>query len=128
MTVRQGAAARPRPAAVVFDVDGLPMDTGPCWTVAENELFARRGLPCGDEQKAPVVGRSLPAACDVLGGYFDEPGSAEAIQTDLLDSVTDVVDNSARPMDGAHEIVDLDADPIVVSLTDAALLAWVRTW
>jgi beta-phosphoglucomutase-like phosphatase (HAD superfamily) len=33
--------------AVVFDCDGLLMDTEPCWTVDEAELFARRGLPFG---------------------------------------------------------------------------------
>jgi beta-phosphoglucomutase-like phosphatase (HAD superfamily) len=28
------------PAAVVFDCDGLLVDTEPCWTIAETELFA----------------------------------------------------------------------------------------
>jgi beta-phosphoglucomutase-like phosphatase (HAD superfamily) len=50
-----------QPKAVVFDCDGLLMDTEPCWTVAETELFARRGLQFGAEQKAFLIGRSLPA-------------------------------------------------------------------
>jgi len=29
------------PRAVIFDCDGLLMDTEPCWSVAETELFAR---------------------------------------------------------------------------------------
>ena len=36
-----------RPEAIVFDVDGLLVDTEPCWTVAETELFRRRGRPFG---------------------------------------------------------------------------------
>jgi beta-phosphoglucomutase-like phosphatase (HAD superfamily) len=39
------------PAAVVFDSDGLLVDTEPCWTVTEIELFARRGLGFGPEQR-----------------------------------------------------------------------------
>jgi len=29
------------PSGVVFDCDGLLVDTEPCWTVAETQLFAR---------------------------------------------------------------------------------------
>ena len=50
-----------RPEAIVFDVDGLLVDTEPCWTVAETELFRRRGRPFGDEEKALLIGRSLAA-------------------------------------------------------------------
>lgn len=63
-----------RPAAVVFDVDGLLVDTEPCWTAAETELFARRGLRFGDEQKALLIGRGLHEACDGLAVAFEEPG------------------------------------------------------
>ncbi|HET6287100.1 MAG TPA: hypothetical protein VFG15_10140 [Amycolatopsis sp.] len=42
------------------------MDTEPCWSVAEIELFARRGLPFGPDEKALVIGTSLPAAAELL--------------------------------------------------------------
>ncbi|MGK4598432.1 hypothetical protein [Amycolatopsis sp. w19] len=32
------------------------MDTEPCWSVAETELFARHGLPFGADEKALVIG------------------------------------------------------------------------
>ena len=62
-----------RPEAIVFDVDGLLVDTEPCWTVAETELFRRRGRPFGDEEKALLIGRSLAAAALTLADEFDEP-------------------------------------------------------
>jgi beta-phosphoglucomutase-like phosphatase (HAD superfamily) len=43
-----------KPAAVVFDCDGLLVDTETCWTIAERQVFARRGLGFGPEQKALV--------------------------------------------------------------------------
>lgn len=58
------------PQAVVFDCDGLLMDTEPCWSVAETELFARRGLPFGPEQKALVIGKSVAAAAETMAGVF----------------------------------------------------------
>ena len=40
-----------RPAAVVFDCDGLLLETEPCWTLAEEELFDRHGKSFGDDEK-----------------------------------------------------------------------------
>lgn len=105
-----------RPAAVVFDVDGLLVDTEPCWTVAETELFARRGLPFGDEQKALLIGRGLREACDGLSATFAQPGQGAAIAAELLDLVAEALDGHAEAMPGAHELVDLVAARVPVAV------------
>jgi HAD superfamily hydrolase (TIGR01509 family) len=100
------------PAAVVFDSDGLLVDTEPCWTVAETELFARRGLGFGPEQKALVIGKSL-----------------HAIAGELLTLVEEVIGRSATAMAGAAELVATVARSVPVAvasnsprgLLDAAL-------
>jgi HAD superfamily hydrolase (TIGR01509 family) len=117
------------PAAVVFDSDGLLVDTEPCWTVAETELFARRGLGFGREQKALVIGKSLPAAAELLTEVFGEPGGADAIARELLLLVEEVIGRSATAMDGAAELVATVAKSVPVAvasnsprgLLDAAL-------
>ncbi len=117
------------PRAVVFDCDGLLMDTEPCWSVAETELFARRGLPFGPAEKALVIGKSLPAAAETMAEVFGEPGAGSAIGDELLRLVTEVVTVKAEIMPGARELVELAAAavPIAVAsnspraLLDAAL-------
>lgn len=117
------------PKAVVFDCDGLLMDTEPCWTVAETELFARHGLPFGPEQKALVIGKSLEAAADTMAEVFGRPGTGAAIAAELLGLVTDVVTAKAEAMPGAHRVVELAAAAVPVAvasnspraLLDAAL-------
>ncbi len=117
------------PRAVVFDCDGLLMDTESCWTVAEAELFARRGLRFGDEQKALLVGASVPAGAEAMAGAFGEPGTGPAIAVELLAMVTDVITDTAEPMPGAYALVEqvARAVPIAVAsnsprvLMDAAL-------
>lgn len=117
------------PAAVVFDNDGLLVDTEPSWTVAETELFARRGLGFGPERKALLIGKSVPAAAEVLAGIFGEPGGADAIGSELLLLVEEVIGRSATPMTGAAELVAAVASrmPVAVAsnsprgLLDAAL-------
>jgi HAD superfamily hydrolase (TIGR01509 family) len=118
-----------RPAAVVFDCDGLLMDTEPCWTVGETELFARRGRPFGAEQKAFLIGKSLPAAAAGLADLFGEPGAAAGIAAELLELVAAAVGASAAAMAGARAVVDAAAAAVPVavasnsrrSLLDAAL-------
>ncbi len=117
------------PAAVVFDCDGLLVDTEPCWTVAETELFARRGFGFGPPEKALVIGKSLPAAADLLAKFFHEPGTGDAIADELLVLVAEVVGRSAEAMPGAAALVRAAAErvPVAVasnsprSLLDAAL-------
>ncbi|OXM48666.1 haloacid dehalogenase [Amycolatopsis thailandensis] len=97
------------PRAVIFDCDGLLMDTEPCWSVAETELFSRRGLPFGPDEKALVIGKSLPAAADAMAEVFGEPGGGAGIADELLRLVTEVVTAKAEAMPGARELVELTA-------------------
>jgi HAD superfamily hydrolase (TIGR01509 family) len=105
-----------QPQAVVFDCDGLLMDTEPCWTVAETELFARRGLPFGLEQKAFVIGKSLPAAAAGLAELFGAPGAGSDIAAELLELVAEVVGSSALAMPGARSVVDAAAAAVPIAV------------
>ena len=46
------------PDAVVFDNDGLLLDTESVWTRAEQDLFARRGAEFTPADKRELVGTS----------------------------------------------------------------------
>ncbi|EME56588.1 enolase-phosphatase E1 [Amycolatopsis decaplanina DSM 44594] len=92
------------------------MDTEPCWSVAETELFARRGLPFGPDEKALVIGKSLPAAADAMAEAFGEPGGGAQIADELLRLVTEVVTAKAEAMPGARELVELTAAAVPVAV------------
>jgi HAD superfamily hydrolase (TIGR01509 family) len=104
------------PRAVVFDCDGLLVDTEPCWTVAETELFARRGLPFGPDEKKLLIGRSLPVAGEFLSGHFDEPGRGPQIADELESLVLDVLAAQAEAMPGARTVVELAAARVPVAV------------
>ena len=94
-----------KPAAVVFDCDGLLMDTESCWTVAETAAFARRKLAYGPQEKALLIGKSVPDADILLAERFNEPESAAAIAEELLQLVETIIAERAIPLPGATEIV-----------------------
>lgn len=94
-----------RPAGVVFDCDGLLMDTEPCWTVAESAVFAARGLPYGPAEKARFIGKSVPATVELIAHVFGEVGNEAAIESEVLGMIEDVIADMAEPMPGALELV-----------------------
>lgn len=94
-----------RPAGVVFDCDGLLVDTEPSWTVAEAALFAARGLPYGPAEKIRFIGKSVPDSVALMAVLFGEPGSSESIQREVLASVEAVIGAQAEAMPGAVELV-----------------------
>ena len=104
------------PAAVVFDCDGLLMDTEPCWSVAETEVFARRGLGFGPEQKAMVIGRTLEDAGERMARAFGEPGQGSAIGIELLGLVAQVIGQQAEAKTGAWDLVTLIAARVPVAV------------
>ncbi|MEV4439555.1 HAD family phosphatase [Streptomyces sp. NPDC049577] len=91
--------------AVVFDCDGLLVDTESCWTVAETAIFAAHGHPFGPEQKALVIGRSLEAAGKAMAQYLGRPDDGAELAAELLERVREELSRGAAPLPGAVELV-----------------------
>lgn len=93
--------------AVVFDMDGLLLDTEELWQRAETELFARRGVDFTWDDKMRVIGTSFAFTADYfadrLGVPRDEgPGLVQEMVTLMHAHLREQVDG--RP--GAVELVE----------------------
>ena len=96
---------RPPDGAVLFDCDGLLLDTETCWSRAESTLFARYGRPFGIDEKRGLLGSSMAAAGRILERLLDQPGRAEALNAELLALVTVELAHGAEPLPGAVALV-----------------------
>ena len=94
------------PAAVVFDCDGLLVDTESCWTVAETEIFARRGLSFGIAQKALFLGISVTAEAREMARIFGPGSNPHELEVELLELAAVAIGENARPMPGARSFVE----------------------
>lgn len=68
-----------RPAAVLWDMDGLMVDTEPLWTRAEHELAQRCGGVFTPRAKAAIVGTRLDVAVPLLLQHFGVEATADRV-------------------------------------------------
>lgn len=96
----------PLPAAVVFDNDGLLLDTESVWTRAEQDLFERRGLEFTPADKLELVGTSAEIAGGILERRLREPGQAEALIEELNVLVVAELEHGVETMIGARDLLE----------------------
>ena len=94
------------PDAVVFDNDGLLLDTESVWTRAEEDLFERRGLEFTPADKHELVGTSAEIAGGILERRLGEPGRAEALIEELNALVVAELEHGVETMIGARELLE----------------------
>jgi HAD superfamily hydrolase (TIGR01509 family) len=100
---RQVAPATPE--AVIFDNDGLLLDTESVWTRAERDLFERRGLEFTPAHKRELVGTSAEIAAGVLERRLGEPGRAAVLIEELNELVVAELEHGVEAMVGARELL-----------------------
>lgn len=93
------------PEAVVFDNDGLLLDTESVWTRAEEDLFARRGTAFRPADKRELVGTSAEIAGAVLERRLGEPGRAAELIEELNALVVAELEHGVEAMIGARELL-----------------------
>ena len=117
----------PRPDAVVFDNDGLLLDTESVWTRAEQDLFERRGREFTPADKRELVGTSAEIAGQVLERRLAEPGRAEELIEELNELVIAELEHGVEAMVGARELLHaLKARGMPIGLVSNSPLAFVR--
>jgi HAD superfamily hydrolase (TIGR01509 family) len=93
------------PDAVVFDNDGLLLDTESVWTRAEQDLFERRGTEFTPGDKRELVGTSAQIAGGVLERRLGEPGRAAQLIEELNALVVAELEHGVEAMIGARELL-----------------------
>jgi HAD superfamily hydrolase (TIGR01509 family) len=100
-----GVSPEALPDAVIFDNDGLLLDTESVWTRAEQDLFERRGIEFTAGHKRELVGTSAEIAGGILERRLGEPGRAMALIEELNDLVVAELEHGVEAMVGARELL-----------------------
>jgi HAD superfamily hydrolase (TIGR01509 family) len=110
--------------AVLWDMDGLLVDTEPVWTIAEEELAERLGGSWGDEIKAQIVGTRLEVAVPMMLRWFGVEPTPQAIADTsawLLERMVQLFQTEVRVLPGARELLAaLAGEEVPVALVSSS--------
>jgi HAD superfamily hydrolase (TIGR01509 family) len=91
-------------SGIVFDNDGLLLDTEPCWTRAQEQVFDRHGRVFDLEAKQALVGTAPETATLVLERLI--PGRGEEASAEMYDLAVEEIAAGAEPRPGALELLE----------------------
>ena len=115
-----------RPDAVLFDNDGLLLDTESVWTRAEEDLFEAHGVVFTAEHKRELVGTSADIAGGLLETWLDRPGQLDALIEELNVMVVAELEHGVEAMVGARDLLEsLKAQGTPIGLVSNSPLAFV---
>ena len=115
------------PIAVVFDNDGLLLDTESVWTRAEQDLFERRAKEFTPADKLELVGTSAEIAGRILERRLEEPGRAAELIEELNELVIAELEHGVEAMVGARYLLHaLRERGTPVALVSNSPIAFVR--
>jgi HAD superfamily hydrolase (TIGR01509 family) len=114
------------PTAVVFDNDGLLLDTESVWTRAEEDLFELRGTEFTPADKLELVGTSAEIAGGILERRLGEPGRAAELIEELNELVVAELEHGVEAMLGARELLQRLQGKVPVGLVSNSPLRFVR--
>jgi HAD superfamily hydrolase (TIGR01509 family) len=100
-------AAPPRPAAVIFDLDGTLVDTVEARIAAWLAVFAEEGIPADRGHVAELIGsdgRRLARGVAEAAGITLAPGRDEAIDA-RCGAIFASLNTRPRPLPGVHEVI-----------------------
>lgn len=74
-------------AAVLFDMDGLLVDTEPLWLETETEVMARLGAPWTPEDQQALLGGSMARTVGYLLARATRPAPPETVERWMIEGV-----------------------------------------
>lgn len=92
--------------AVIFDMDGLLVDSEPLWRRAEQGIFPRVGIELNDEMCMQTMGLRV----DEVVRYWHERQPWEGydfgqLAEEIVAAVVDLVQEEAGPMEGVEQVL-----------------------
>ncbi|MFJ4866386.1 hexitol phosphatase HxpB [Streptomyces sp. NPDC088748] len=92
--------------AVIFDMDGLLVDSEPLWEIAKMRVFPRVGVPMTRELSAQMIGLRSDEAVLFLNDRFPwEAPSLVDVEKELLDTMADLLRQQTSALPGALSVI-----------------------
>ncbi len=118
--------------AIIFDMDGLLVDSETVWHTAETELIESRGHVYTVEAREQIIGMRIDEFLSRLHDIYNFDDSVEALRLELTTHMLERIPVEVQAHPGAHEIVNWVHDHAIptaiassssIAIIDAILLS-----
>lgn len=90
---------------VIFDMDGLLIDSEPLWDEAATEIFSHYGIKLNSQQYATTTGLRTKEFIEHWFNYFNiTVADTAAVEKEMIKKVIELVLQKGRPMPGLPHI------------------------
>lgn len=94
-----------RPEAIVFDCDGLLLDTESVWDGTQQHILQRYGATLSEEQSLAIMGTSVSDTARIIADAAGRP--FDQVRADIVEQFDLDLHGNIRLMDGVVEFLDL---------------------
>lgn len=94
--------------AVIFDMDGLLIDSEPLWDLSMQEVFSTLGVDITSELAAQTRGLRTREVVNYWHNYFkwESPKTPEVVGSEIIETVTNKILSEGAAMEGLQYILD----------------------
>lgn len=114
--------------AIIFDMDGLLVDSEPYWKIAEKICFGKLGLQLDDELLRQVMGFRLSEVVEHWYNYqpWGEKNFA-AVEADVLATVQQLISENANALPGVEQTLQLfKANGYKIALASSSAMSLIN--
>ena len=116
--------------AVIFDMDGVLIDSEPFWKIAMRNVFKTVGLEMNFDKARQTMGMRIDEA--VAHWYAKEPWkgkSQEQVLGEILEEVDRLVHEKGETLPGVHETLDfLESKNLKIALASSSPMGLIKSF
>jgi len=106
MSMRERDWSEVKAQAVIFDMDGVLVDSEPFGFEAMRRMVARYGLGYSEEENAEFLGRTTLDSCRILKARHGLPDSAETLADFYIEGMLAQIEEGPVPMRGVPDVLE----------------------
>jgi HAD superfamily hydrolase (TIGR01509 family) len=96
--------------AIIFDMDGLLVDSETVWHVAEREMIESRGHVYSEEARSQIIGLRMDEFMTKLHEIYSFTETVDELIDELVGRMLDWIPDKVKAQPGAREIVQYVAE------------------
>lgn len=112
---------------IIFDLDGLLVDSEPLWKIAEEKALNTHGKHWQPEIARQHIGLRMDEAAAVMVKGYQIPVSASSLADEIIAVMFRLIATDLTAMRGAHEAIEkFHADGLILAIASSSLESYIR--